>query len=159
MAVVDPGVGSQRPAIAVQTAHYYFVGPDNGVLSLALSGERIKTIRRLDNEKYFLTPVSYTFHGRDIFAPVAAHLSKGLPIRKLGSEQQGYFGPGWAVAGKEKNPQRISGEVIYIDQFGNAITNIPHDQLRSSRNLHDFCPGKILRAQCGGFMRRLRSGN
>jgi S-adenosylmethionine hydrolase len=83
--VVDPGVGSRRAAIAVQTANYFFVGPDNGVLSLALSRERIKTIRRLDNEKYFLTPVSFTFHGRDIFAPVAAHLSKGLhPQSRLG---------------------------------------------------------------------------
>jgi S-adenosylmethionine hydrolase len=131
VAVVDPGVGSRRPSIAVQTANYFFVGPDNGVLSLALSRERIKTIRRLDNEKYFLSPVSYTFHGRDIFAPVAAHMSKGLPMRGFGSEQKDYFEPGWAVAGKEKNARRIRGEVIYIDQFGNAITNIAHDQLRS----------------------------
>jgi len=143
LAVVDPGVGSQRPPIAVQTANYYFVGPDNGVLSLALSRERIKTIRRLDNVKYFLTPLSYTFHGRDMFAPVAAHLSKGLPMRGLGSERQHYFEPGWADARKEKNAQRIRGEVIYIDHFGNAITNIPQDQLGSPETCAISVRGKF----------------
>lgn len=84
VAVVDPGVGSRRDAIAAQTVDYFFVGPDNGVLSLALSGEKIKVIRRLENKKFFLKPVSQTFHGRDILALVAAWLSKGTPCPKLG---------------------------------------------------------------------------
>ncbi len=83
-AVVDPGVGKARKAIAVQTARYCFVGPDNGVLSLALANEKIQTIRSLENREYFLHPISRTFHGRDVFAPVAAHLSRGVPIQKLG---------------------------------------------------------------------------
>ena len=84
IAVVDPGVGSPRRALAVQTANYFFVGPDNGVLSFALMRERIKSIHALENEKYFLKPVSRTFHGRDIFAPVAAHLSRGVSIQTFG---------------------------------------------------------------------------
>ncbi len=86
VAVVDPGVGSRRRAIAVRSANHFFVGPDNGVLSWALGLEEIKTIRLLENPEYFLAPVSRTFHGRDIFAPVAAHLSRGLRASRLGRE-------------------------------------------------------------------------
>src|SRR5207249_12335093 len=85
LAVIDPGVGSRRRAIAVQTVNYLFVGPDNGVLSLALACEKIKTIHQITNEQLFLRPVSNTFHGRDVFAPVAASLSKGLPLGKVGA--------------------------------------------------------------------------
>lgn len=72
VAVVDPGVGSERAAIAVRTEEYFFVGPDNGVLSFALAHENVQEVRHLQNEMLFRTPVSNTFHGRDIFAPVAA---------------------------------------------------------------------------------------
>src|SRR5689334_5794431 len=82
VAIVDPGVGSKRQAIAIQTERYVFVGPDNGVLSFAVRGEKIKSIRTLQNEGHFLKPVSQTFHGRDVFAPVAAHLARGLAIAK-----------------------------------------------------------------------------
>src|ERR1017187_249251 len=82
--VVDPGVGSARKAIAVQTSKAVFVGPDNGVLSWALAKEKIRAISALENEAYFLQPVSRTFHGRDVFAPVAAHLSRGVRIQKFG---------------------------------------------------------------------------
>jgi len=120
--VVDPGVGSARPALAVQTADYWFVGPDNGVLSWALAKERIKTVRALENEDYFLQPVSGTFQGRDIFAPVAAHLSRGLAIRKLGPARKDFVRLAWP---EPRWPgDRIEGEVVYIDHFGNAITNI-----------------------------------
>lgn len=122
VAVVDPGVGSRRRAIAVQTANYLFVGPDNGVLSFALSKERIKTIHQLTNEKFFLKPVSETFHGRDIFAPVAAHLSGGLSIQKLGPPLKDFVRLRWPEP--RFNRTSVSGEVVYIDRFGNAITNI-----------------------------------
>src|SRR5262249_301422 len=84
VAVVDPGVGSARRAIAVQTASYIFIGPDNGVLSWALANEKVKEVRALENSEFFLQPVSRTFHGRDIFAPVAAYLSRGVPLRRFG---------------------------------------------------------------------------
>src|SRR6185437_8130238 len=90
VAVVDPGVGSERRAIAVRTSDYFFVGPDNGVLSLALAGENIKAIHRITNERLFRHPISNTFHGRDIFAPVAGHLSKGLPVRRLGPAMKSF---------------------------------------------------------------------
>lgn len=127
VAVVDPGVGSDRAAIAVETADYFFVGPDNGVLSWALARERIKNLRRLENGKYFRHPVSHTFHGRDIFAPVAAHLSTGVPMRQLGPAQADFVSLEWRQP--VQKPRGIQGEVIWIDRFGNAITNIHEAEL------------------------------
>ncbi|HEX5398940.1 MAG TPA: SAM-dependent chlorinase/fluorinase [Verrucomicrobiae bacterium] len=131
VAVVDPGVGGPRRAIAVWTADYTFVGPDNGVLSWALARESIKTVRRIENTKYFLEPVSRTFHGRDIFAPVGAHLSRGLAIQRLGHKVQDCIRLPWPRPTRSRG--RIRGEIIYIDRFGNAITNI---EFKSSSNDH-----------------------
>jgi hypothetical protein len=122
VAVVDPGVGSRRRAIAVRSANHFFVGPDNGVLSWALGLEEIKTIRLLENPEYFLAPVSRTFHGRDIFAPVAAHLSRGLRASRLGRELRDYVRLPWPQATKQRG--EAWGEIVCIDRFGNAITNI-----------------------------------
>jgi len=122
VAVVDPGVGTDRKAIAVRTADYFFVGPDNGVLSFALRKERIKSIHALENKTHFLKPLSQTFHGRDIFAPVAAELSRGLAIRKLGPAVHDLVHLPWPEPRHRQGS--IKGEVVYIDRFGNAITNI-----------------------------------
>jgi len=122
VAVVDPGVGGPRRAIAVQTADYVFVGPDNGVLSWALARERIKTVRRIEAGKYFLKPVSRTFHGRDIFAPVAAHLSRGLSIQRLGRGVDDWVRLSWPQPTRSRG--MVRGEIIYLDRFGNAITNV-----------------------------------
>ena len=81
VAVVDPGVGSERKGLVVKTRNYVFVGPDNGVLSLAIGRDEIAFIHSLENEAYFLKPISKTFHGRDVFSPVAAHLSRGVRIQ------------------------------------------------------------------------------
>ncbi len=120
--VVDPGVGSGRAAVLVRTASYCFVGPDNGVLSLALAGQRIKTIRRLENERYFLPSVSRMFHGRDVFAPVAAHVSKGVADHVLGPVQHDFVRLRWPRVSQRGGS--IHGEVVYVDRFGNAMTNI-----------------------------------
>ena len=128
VAVVDPGVGSVRKAIAVQTADYFFVGPDNGILSWALAKEKVRAIRALEDEAFFLHPVSRTFHGRDIFAPVAAHLSRGVPIRKLGPALKDLVRLAWPAPRKRQGG--IEGEVVYIDRFGNAITNLESGLLR-----------------------------
>lgn len=124
LAVVDPGVGSKRKMIAVRTKNYFFVGPDNGLLSWALARESVQAVHRLENKRFFLPNVSTTFHGRDIFAPVAAHLSKGVPIGKLGPPVSNYK----ALPPREPTRRggQIVGEIIYIDRFGNAITNIGH---------------------------------
>ena len=135
VAVVDPGVGSRRKAIAVQTARGVFVGPDNGVLSWALAREKVRAIHALENETYFVQPVSRTFHGRDIFAPVAAHLSRGVPIQKLGPALQAFVRLDWPEPRERRSG--IEGEVVYIDRFGNAITNLEDRLLRDSEGA--FC--------------------
>jgi len=127
IAVVDPGVGSQRKPLVVQTEHYLFVGPDNGVLSYALAREKIKAVHQVTNERFFLRPVSHTFHGRDVFAPMAAHLSKGVPIRKLGTVASDFVRLDWPQPQFDQYATR--GEILYIDRFGNAITNIDHSAL------------------------------
>ena len=127
VAVVDPGVGGRRKAIAVRTADYLFVGPDNGVLSFVLAREKIQSIRLLTNRKLFLPHVSRTFHGRDVFAPVAARLRKGLPIEKVGPPATHFVKLEWP-APKPKGTS-IDGEIVYIDRFGNAITNLDPDSL------------------------------
>ncbi|HYG34068.1 MAG TPA: SAM-dependent chlorinase/fluorinase [Clostridia bacterium] len=129
LAVVDPGVGSERKAIVVQTADYFFVSPDNGVLSWALVNEKIKAIHRLENKTYFLHPVSQTFHGRDLFSPVAAHLSLGLPAQKLGPKQSDFVHLPWPELQRSSNS--VKGEVIYLDRFGNGITNIAASDLHT----------------------------
>jgi S-adenosylmethionine hydrolase len=120
--VVDPGVGSPRPSILVETQDYFFIGPDNGVLSLALCRERIIEIRRVENEAYFRHPVSRTFHGRDVFTPVAAHLTRGIPMAEFGPSAQDYVRLDWpepTVSG-----EIVHGEIVHIDRFGNGITNV-----------------------------------
>jgi hypothetical protein len=125
--VVDPGVGSERAAIAVRTGNFTFVGPDNGVLSLALAREKIQSVRRLENKKYFLPTVSATFHGRDVFAPVAAHLSRGVALKELGPEADNFVRLDWPAA--RRAGLKVRGEVVYLDRFGNAITNIATELL------------------------------
>ena len=121
-AVVDPGVGSARRALALETDTHIFVGPDNGVLSWALRREKIRAAYLLQNPDYFLKPISSTFHGRDVFAPVAAHLSRGVPLRRLGSAVKEFVRLDWPEP--KQTPRGLRGEVIYIDRFGNAITNL-----------------------------------
>jgi S-adenosylmethionine hydrolase len=127
VAVIDPGVGSRRNAIAVRMRNQIFVGPDNGVLSLALAGEEIVAAHRLENEKYFRLPVSRTFHGRDVFAPVAAHLSRGVALARMGPKVGEFVKLGLPAARVTKNG--IHGEIIYLDRFGNAFTNITAELL------------------------------
>jgi S-adenosylmethionine hydrolase len=132
VAVVDPGVGTDRAAIAVRTQNYFFVGPDNGVMSWALASEKVVGTWRLENPKYFLTKISNTFHGRDIFAPVAAHLSIGLPPQKLGPVAGEIVTIPWP--GPKLLAGKVQGEIVYIDHFGNAITNIESPLIRNREN-------------------------
>lgn len=122
LAVVDPGVGSSRLAVAVVTERCVLVGPDNGLLHPAATALGIREIRRLANEKFFLPEVSNTFHGRDVFAPVAAHLAAGIAPRELGERVDELQPLHLPVARRE--PAEIVGEVIYVDHFGNLVTNI-----------------------------------
>jgi len=138
VAVVDPGVGSNRAAIVVRTPEYYFVGPDNGVLSWALAKEKVLEIWRVENEAYMRQPVSSTFHGRDIFAPVAARLTHRVLMDSLGSQLKDYARLNWP------QPQVVGGvlrgEIVYIDHFGNAVSNI-ESPAKSARKVR--VPGKV----------------
>jgi S-adenosylmethionine hydrolase len=126
---VDPGVGSERRPIAVRTRDYSFVGPDNGLLSQALASEQVLAVRRLDNTSLFRQPVSQTFHGRDIFAPVAARLSRGLAFAKLGERVEDY--QRLLLPEVKLTPSRVSGEIVYLDRFGNALTNLQASHLET----------------------------
>lgn len=123
MVVVDPGVGSERRAIAIQTDTALFIAPDNGVVSLAVGAHSIKTIRRIENSKYWLKPLSRTFHGRDVFASVAGHLAAGASLATIGPRMADFEQIQMPAIQEDKCGVR--GEVIFIDHFGNAITNIP----------------------------------
>lgn len=122
--VVDPGVGTERKPILVETEKYYFIAPDNGLLTLPLKNEKIKKIIHLTNEKYFLSRDTETFHGRDIFAPVAAYLSKGIPVEEFGQEIKNINQIDFPWPQKRNN--KIIGQIIKFDKFGNAITNLEY---------------------------------
>lgn len=125
--VVDPGVGSEREIILIQTKEYYFLAPNNGILSVVL--DKFEWVRSIEvtNKAYFLENISTTFHGRDIFAPVAAYLSLGKKIEEFGSpinkikNLSHQFKPKFHI-------DKIVGEIIYIDRFGNLITNIVREK-------------------------------
>jgi len=122
VAVIDPGVGSTRRALCVEAATGCFVGPDNGVLSLAADAAGIRRIVELDNERFFLHPRSATFHGRDVFAPVAAALASGTPPPALGTERQEL--QRLSLPTPVGDGGTIRGEIVYVDHFGNLISNV-----------------------------------
>jgi S-adenosylmethionine hydrolase len=131
VAVVDPGVGSGRRPILVQAGNYSFVGPDNGIFSYIFDREADFKVFHLTSEQYFRQPVSATFHGRDIFAPIAAVLSLGTSPRKLGKEI------GDPIRLQALQPERLKsgrlkGRVIHIDRFGNCITNITREDFKDA---------------------------
>jgi S-adenosylmethionine hydrolase len=120
--VVDPGVGGARRPIAMRTSVGSFVAPDNGVLSYVMAREGVEAVVELADPRYRLPEVSDTFHGRDIFSPAAAHLAAGIPIEMFGpavSNPITFSPPRLEVAG-----QRVAGEVLHTDHFGNVITSI-----------------------------------
>jgi len=129
--VVDPGVGSQRKVLCMCANDQVFLAPDNGVLSLVAEEKEPEGIYEVTNSEYFLPSVSRTFHGRDIFAPVAAHIASGVPPSEMG--------PPVRRVHKLRLPRplrtaegKLRGKVIYIDQFGNLITNIGEHTLRTT---------------------------
>jgi hypothetical protein len=129
VAVVDPGVGSARRPLAARVGDSFLVGPDNGVFTYALqSAGQPAVCVHLDNPKYWLPQVSRTFHGRDIFSPVAAHLANGVPLEALGAplDDPVHF----EVRPARREPDAsLRGQVIHVDRFGNLVSNIPGDWL------------------------------
>lgn len=119
--VVDPGVGSARRALVAEAAGQFFVAPDNGVLSMIYAGETHR-VRALTNQRYFRQPVSQTFHGRDIFAPAAAHLATGVSAARLGKPLRDYVQLEFAKP-VQAGARAWNGRVLHADRFGNLITN------------------------------------
>ena len=123
LVVVDPGVGGTRRPIIARAGQYVFVAPDNGVLSLVYEREERVSVRHITAEHYFHHPVSNTFHGRDVFAPVAAYLSKGVDASKFGEEISDFVRFA-APRPKATAANAWKGIVLKTDRFGNLITNI-----------------------------------
>ena len=124
--VVDPGVGSTRRPILAEMGGHFFVAPDNGALSLVFSREKAK-VRHITNEKFMLHPVSRTFHGRDVFSPVAAHLAAGVPPAKFGKLIEDHLR--LTLDKPNRSGKRSwTGTVLKVDRFGNLITNFHIDE-------------------------------
>jgi S-adenosylmethionine hydrolase len=127
MIVVDPGVGTTRRPIIASSDGYHFVAPDNGVLSMVYAKEERIHVRHVTSDHYFRQPVSNTFHGRDIFAPVAAYLAKMVDSHKFGEEIEDYVRFA-APKPKPAGDNRLRAVVLKVDRFGNLITNLtPED--------------------------------
>lgn len=127
LSVVDPGVGGTRKPILLVTQNYFFVGPDNGLFTLIARKEKVKQVVVLTEKKYFLPKISKTFHGRDLFAPVAAHLSLGIK-----PDAFGYRINSTEEIGLQKpiiKHGKLSGEILHIDTFGNFVSNIDEEKL------------------------------
>jgi S-adenosylmethionine hydrolase len=127
LGVVDPGVGSGRRPIAVEAEGHFFVGPDNGIFWPVIQDDSEAKVIRLQDRRFFLLEVSHTFHGREIFAPVAAHLSLGVDLDGMGPCVQD------AVQLRMPRPHQIEdilyGEIVRVDNFGNLVSNIPSKEL------------------------------
>lgn len=135
LAIVDPGVGSKRRGLIIRSNDYCFVAPDNGLLSLVMETLGVVDCFVIDRPKFWRADVSATFHGRDIFAPVAAHLASGKDASELGSEIEYSSLVRLPDRPLEIAKQGITGAVAYVDRFGNLITNIDSASLESSRHV------------------------
>jgi S-adenosylmethionine hydrolase len=143
LVVVDPGVGTSRHPIALKIKDQYFVGPDNGIFSL-LFKEYDYDAYKLNNSSFWRQGVSNTFHGRDIFAPVSAHLSAGIPLDEIGEPIDELVTYHWAVPIADKDG--LQGWVVHIDRFGNLITNI------SEKLIDDHLKRKTVKIYVGNTM-------
>ena len=155
--IVDPTVGSDRDIVCVRTKDYLFLAPDNGVLSFLYKVDKVEEIYNVTNTKYFLPNISNTFHGRDIFAPVAAHLSLGFSTSKLGRKGSSIKRLGTVEPSITDGV--VEGEVVSIDKFGNLITNISKNYLEGFSDASIKVKGKtingIIRSYAGAKGRDL----
>lgn len=129
LVVVDPGVGTSRVPVALRIRDQIFVGPDNGIFSL-IADENEYEAWKLTKKKYWAAKPSKTFHGRDLFSPVAAHIAGGVPLNMLGERMENLVTYRWAVPITDSDG--IQGWIIHIDRFGNLISNISEDMILNS---------------------------
>ena len=131
LVVVDPGVGSQRQPLLIQSEDFFFVGPDNGVFSFVYDSEKMTDIIIPSKQKYFLAELSSTFHARDIFAPVAAYLSLGVDVNEFGGSAKECIK--FTMPQPKQTRTGLAGEIIHADRFGNLVTNVPAELLQKKR--------------------------
>jgi S-adenosylmethionine hydrolase len=127
--IVDPGVGTERHPLILETKRGFFIGPDNGLMIMAAEAQGIEAVCRVTSRSYMLSHVSGTFHGRDIFAPIAAHLLNGIGIEEFGPPQTEFVKPTFSII--EKTNDSLVGEILHVDNFGNIITNISYRDLNT----------------------------
>lgn len=135
LVVVDPGVGTSRNAVALRIDDQYYVGPDNGIFSLLTGDDNYEAVN-LTNPDYWRSDRSTTFHGRDIFAPVAAHLSRGVELYDLGKPIEQLVTYRWAMPISDKDG--LQGWVIHIDRFGNLVTNLSRELIEETVGDNDY---------------------
>jgi S-adenosyl-L-methionine hydrolase (adenosine-forming) len=152
LCVVDPGVGGARMPILMIAGDHFFVGPDNGLFTLMACREKVKRVIALTNPRFFLPSLSATFHGRDIFAPVAAHLSRGVNPRAFGAKMNDWVK--LDVGESARRGGRLRGEVIHVDVFGNLVTNVTEKALSDFTQGHPFfirVGRRTIRGRRGGY--------
>lgn len=145
LAVVDPGVGTQRRAIVVETKRGFFVGPDNGVLMLAAQSQGIERIHEISNPNLMLPQTSNTFHGRDVFAPAAAYLDKDAHAKDFGDEIKNSVVPNFSAV--QQSGDSLIGEALYIDSFGNIVSNIKEKNMPKSYTINVELPKTSFKAR------------
>lgn len=139
LVVVDPGVGTERRPIAVQTRHGRFVAPDNGVLGYVLEQEGEWQAVHLTERRFWRPEVSMTFHGRDVFAPAAAHLAAGVPLHELGPAITDPAPMPFPLV-RRLDETRCQARLVYIDRFGNCVTNLPAEYPLAGRPAASWGP-------------------
>jgi S-adenosylmethionine hydrolase len=151
VAVVDPSVGTRRRSLIVETKRCFYVGPDNGLLMLAAEKDEISQAYEIRNPELILSKVSSTFHGRDVFAPAAAHLANGTSPTEFGPKIKDCKRPSFSKPTLRANNE-LKGEVLHIDYFGNIITNITSQDLAKL----GIGPARLLRFRLKGTLLPLR---
>jgi len=132
LTVVDPGVGTDRKPVALKIGHQFFVGPDNGIFSLLTENHQYNATDLSNRDYWNQANSSNTFHGRDIFAPVAAHIANGVPLKKLGKPVDELVSYRWAIPIADKDG--VQGWILHIDRFGNLVTNISNELIKETRD-------------------------
>jgi len=150
--IVDPGVGTKRKALIIKTRRDYLIGPDNGVLAFAANREGVELLIEITNSKYMRDEISSTFHGRDIFSAVAAHLANGVPVMEFGRETNEFVQPDFSKP--VQNGGKLSGEIIHLDDFGNVVTNISLEDIRKL----GLSPGVSVKILLGRAVHEVRFG-
>ncbi len=141
LAIVDPGVGSRRRALLVNSSRYFFMAPDNGLLTYIFNEETDVEVRQIENKQYRLDSEGATFDGRDLFAPAAAWLTKGQPVGSFGRLIHDYAR--LAIPEPRWEQQALVGQIVYVDHFGNLISNLTSFHLNEVRSVTQHTTPRI----------------